>query len=66
MKSNTFILFFLGMLMFVMMKPRQFYKEDGKTLRCWRDIDFDHTETLFNIYIYSVALAVFSYYVSKS
>jgi hypothetical protein len=54
------------MLMFVMMKPRQFYKEDGKTLRCWRDIDFDHTETLFNIYIYSVALAVFSYYVSKS
>ena len=66
MKSNPFIMFFLGMLIFIMLKPSQFYKEDGVTLRCWREIDFDRTETLFNIYTYSICLAILSHHLSKS
>lgn len=66
MDSNAITIFFLGMLVFIMLKPKHFYKEDGVTFKCWRDINFDDMDTLFNIYVYAVVVAIFSHYVCKA
>jgi hypothetical protein len=53
------------MLAVFIIKPSEIYKEDGETLKGWEEIDFDNAESLYNIYVISVCLAVASFYISN-
>jgi hypothetical protein len=53
------------MLAVFIIKPPEIYKEDGETLKGWEEIDFDNAESLYNIYVISVCLAVASFYISN-
>lgn len=67
-KSNliqTLIIYIVGMLSVFIIKPLEIYKEDGETLKGWEEIDFDNTESLYNIYIISICLAILSFYISN-
>jgi hypothetical protein len=46
-------------------KPSEIYKEDGETLKGWEEIDFEKTESLYNIYIISIFLAIISFFISN-
>jgi hypothetical protein len=67
-KSNliqTLIIYIVGMLAVFIIKPLEIYREDGETLKGWEEIDFDNTESLYNIYVISVCLAIISFYISN-
>jgi hypothetical protein len=67
-KSNliqTLIIYIIGMLAVFIIKPPDIYREDGETLKGWEEIDFDNTESLYNIYVISICLAVSSFYISN-
>jgi len=67
-KSNliqTLIIYIVSMLAVFIIKPSEIYKEDGETLKGWEEIDFDNTESLYNIYVISVCLAIISFYISN-
>ena len=67
-KSNliqTLIIYFISMSAIFIIKPSEIYKEDGETLKGWEEIDFDNAESLYNIYVISVCLAVASFYISN-
>jgi hypothetical protein len=67
-KSNliqTLIIYIVSMLAILIIKPSEIYKEDDETLKGWEEIDFDNTESLYNIYIISICLAVISFYISN-
>lgn len=63
MNSNALIIFLLGMLGFLAFKPDQFY-ENGK-LKSWQGINFDNIDTLYNVYVYAIVLAIFAHYITK-
>ena len=53
------------MLAVFIIKPNEIYKEDGETLKGYDEIDFDNIESLYNIYVISICLAIISFYISK-
>jgi hypothetical protein len=53
------------MLAVFIINPSEIYKEDGETLKGWGEIDFDNTESLYNIYVISICLAIISFYISN-
>ena len=61
MNSKPFSIFLLAMAMFFILKPKQFYVNDK--LKSWQDINFDKPETLYNIYVYAVIVAIIAHYV---
>jgi hypothetical protein len=66
-KSNliqTLIIYIVSMMAVFIIKPPDIYKEDGETLKGWEEIDFDNTESLYNIYVLSICLAVVSFFIS--
>lgn len=54
----------LGMIAFLVIKPKQFYDERGN-LKTWKQINFDRIDTLYNIYVYAIVLAFISFHMSK-
>ena len=67
-KSNliqTLIIYFISMSAIFIIKPSEIYKEDGETLKGWEEIDFEKTESLYNIYIISIFLAIISFFISN-
>jgi len=67
-KSNliqTLIIYIVSMLAVFIINPSEIYKEDGETLKGWGEIDFDNTESLYNIYVISICLAIISFYISN-
>ena len=67
-KSNliqTLIIYFISMSAIFIIKPLEIYKEDGETLKGWEEIDFEKTESLYNIYIISIFLAIISFFISN-
>jgi hypothetical protein len=67
-KSNliqTLIIYIVGMVAVFIIKPPEIYREDGETLKGWEEIDFDNAESLYNIYVISICLAVTSFYISN-
>jgi hypothetical protein len=67
-KSNliqTLIIYFISMSAIFIIKPSEIYKEDGETLKGWEEIDFEKTESLYNIYIISICLAIISFFISN-
>jgi len=67
-KSNliqTLIIYIVSMLAVFIIKPPEIYKEDSETLKGWEEIDFDNTESLYNIYVISGCLAIVSFFISN-
>ena len=62
---QTLIIYIFSMLAVFIIKPNEIYKEDGETLKGYEEIDFDNIESLYNIYILSICLAIISFYISK-
>lgn len=60
MNSNPFLIFLVAMMGFYLIKPQQFYS-NGK-LKTWHDINLDRPETLYNIYVYAIVVAIFAHY----
>lgn len=61
---QTLIIYTIGMFAVFIIKPSEIYKEDYITLKGWEEIDFNNTESLYNIYIISICLAIISFYIS--
>jgi hypothetical protein len=67
-KSNlvqTLIIYIVSMMAIFIIKPLEIYKEDGETLKGYEEIDFDKTESLYNIYIISICFAIISFFISN-
>jgi hypothetical protein len=67
-KSNliqTLIIYFVSMSAIFIIKPIEIYKEDGETLKGYEEIDFDKIDSLYNIYIISICLAIISFFISN-
>jgi hypothetical protein len=62
---QTLIIFIVSMSAIFIIKPLEIYKEDGETLKGYEDIDFEKTESLYNIYIISICLAIISFFISN-
>ncbi len=62
---QTLIIYIFSMSAVFIIKPPEIYKEDGETLKGYEEIDFDNIESLYNIYILSICLAIISFYISK-
>ena len=62
---QTLIIYIFSMSAVFIIKPLEIYKEDGETLKGYEEIDFDNIESLYNIYILSICLAIISFYISK-
>lgn len=62
---QTLIIYIISIVAVLIIKPPEIYREDGETLKGWEEIDFDNTESLYNIYIISICLAVCSFYISN-
>ena len=63
--KNCLLIFLLGIFLVIFIKPKKFYKEDGKTFKCWKEIDINDVDTLYNIYVYFILLGFFSYYLAN-
>jgi hypothetical protein len=63
--TQTLIIYLVSMLAVLIIKPPEIYKEDGETLKGWDEIDFDNTESLYNIYIISIFFALASFFISS-
>ena len=62
---QTLIIFIASMSAIFIIKPLEIYKEDGETLKGYEEIDFEKTESLYNIYIISIFLAIISFFISN-
>jgi hypothetical protein len=62
---QTLIIFIVSMSAIFIIKPLEIYKEDGETLKGYEEIDFEKTESLYNIYIISIFLAIISFFISN-
>lgn len=62
---QTLIIYIFSMSAVFIIKPLEIYKEDGETLKGYEEIDFDNIESLYNIYVISICLAIISFYISK-
>jgi hypothetical protein len=65
MNSQALTIFFLGMIAFFFLKPQQFYNEEGK-LKTWHHINLDRPETLYNIYVFAIGLAIAAHFIAKN
>ena len=62
---QTLIIYFVSMSAIFIIKPIEIYKEDGETLKGYEEIDFDKIDSLYNIYIISICLAIISFFISN-
>jgi hypothetical protein len=63
--SKALIYYLFAMFAILMIKPKGFYHNDGKTLKGWKEIDFNNTDSLCNIYIYAVIIGIVCYHLSN-
>jgi hypothetical protein len=62
---HALVIYGIGMYILLTLKPRPLYREDGKTLKSWTEIEVEDFDTWYNVYVFAIVLAYASYYLSE-
>lgn len=62
---KALIFYILSMIGILYLKPNGLYYPDNKTFKSWKNIDLNNPDTFCNIYVYSVIIAIVSYYLAN-
>lgn len=61
---HALIIYFIGMMVVIHIRPKELCKANSTEFKSWKSINIEDTDSFYNIYVFAIALAYISYYIS--